>query len=811
MSHQHRPDLEDDDTGDSLDGLILSVVDSLGDGPDSQRHARPTSAPPVEGNSISQNLFLNERRDPLQEFLTKSPGQMLGGGIRKRPDQMPGQNQQQHMDGGNNNSQMGIDDVLSAFPNMSLSSPTSPLGQTAARFDFLDLSRSASNHYHTTTSGMHSAMPPPPVQDANHQRSLSQGSYGYPLGPQLLHQVSGHMTGSTPHSSPPLSESGEPALGEDRGEVEIQQQIQELQRRLWQQRQMSQHMKQSGNMVYPQQQQVSRMGSDGWAQQQQPRQQSYGTSGYNSSTVSNYVQGNMNGRYELQSYMDAPTFDRQPQYGHVQQPHQQHQQHQQHQSHHNSHGGGHQHHKSNMGHNSHSGQHQHNQQKMNMGGRNQQQHHHQQQQQQQVNLTAIPNGYGSSLGYPNASSTPPPMSNGTSSGTNALQADKLPADAPLEQLEGRFLQLAQEQNGCRYLQQRIAREGAPGAALVLREVFPHLVQLMMDPFANYMYQKLLEHASPDQRVRMLEAVRGSLLVASLNLHGTRSVQKHIEMGGKDARQRDIIAAELAPYVTKLSMDTNGNHVVQRMLQHLDRCEFVCEAIINDLLIVTRHRHGCCVVQRSLDAADSPMRVALIRKIEENALQLMQDPFANYTVQYVIENGRPGEGVRIIELIRGKMETLSKQKFSSNVVERCLSAAPAYLLQHLVDEAISCMGELLHDAFANFVAQKMLDPITTDLQARNIVAAMRPHLLDLNSSCSRRVANRIVKRFPELVADEVIQKVLGPGPGLIAVPMTLQGVPPPPPPHMAGMMRGPHMGHPHQMAVAAMRHPGAQMM
>ena len=153
--------MDDDDTGDSLDGLVLSVVDSLGDDPQGQRHARPTSAPPVEGNSISQNLFLNERqRDPIQEFLTKSPGQMLGGGLRKRAqEQIPGQPQGVN---GMSNMSANLDDVLSALPQMSLSSPTSPLGQNAARFDFLDLSRSASNHFHSS-GGIHSAAPPPPM------------------------------------------------------------------------------------------------------------------------------------------------------------------------------------------------------------------------------------------------------------------------------------------------------------------------------------------------------------------------------------------------------------------------------------------------------------------------------------------------------------------------------------------------------------------------------------------------------------------------------------------------------------------------
>lgn len=333
-------------------------------------------------------------------------------------------------------------------------------------------------------------------------------------------------------------------------------------------------------------------------------------------------------------------------------------------------------------------------------------------------------------------------------------------DAPLETMEGRFLQLAQEQNGCRYLQSRIAKEGSLGAHLVLQEVFPQLVSLMTDPFANYMYQKILDVATFDQRLAMLTQVRHSLLAASLNLHGTRSVQKHIEVASQHAsqdQQRLIIAQELAPHVTQLSMDTNGNHVIQRMLQHFhpNDCEFIFRAVMEDLVTVTRHRHGCCVVQRSLDASRGHVRDMLIARIEHFAIQLMQDQFANYTVQYVLEMGLGG---RIVEQILGRIEPLSKQKFSSNVVEKCIVAARPEVLERIVQECIVIMGSLLHDAFANFVAQKLLE-VANEVQSRRLVDAMRPHLLDLNLSCSRRVVSKIIKRLPDMVSDPVVLQVL----------------------------------------------------
>ncbi|KAH9251114.1 hypothetical protein BASA81_011013 [Batrachochytrium salamandrivorans] len=358
-----------------------------------------------------------------------------------------------------------------------------------------------------------------------------------------------------------------------------------------------------------------------------------------------------------------------------------------------------------------------------------------------------------------------------SSASSSLAIDKLlVSDAPLETMEGRFLQLAQEQNGCRYLQSRIAKEGSMGAHLVLREVFVHLVDLMTDPFANYMYQKLLDVASPEQRLAMLEQVRHSLLPASLNLHGTRSVQKHIEvasLNSKQERQRQIISQELSMHVTRLSMDTNGNHVIQRMLQHFhpSDCEFIFRAVVQDLILVTRHRHGCCVVQRSLDASVGPTRDRLIDIIEYHCLQLMQDPFANYTVQYVLDRGL---GERIVNQVLGKIESLSKQKFSSNVVEKCILAANPAQLEEICQECERCMGSLLRDAYANFVAQKLLE-VTTEPQSRRLVATMRPHLLELNLSCSRRVVNRVVKRFPDLVGDDIIQQVLSGGGGTASPP------------------------------------------
>lgn len=54
----------------------------------------------------------------------------------------------------------------------------------------------------------------------------------------------------------------------------------------------------------------------------------------------------------------------------------------------------------------------------------------------------------------------------------------------------------------------------------------------------------------------------------MNLHGTRSVQKVIEVCRGSPSQVALVVDALRDATVTLCLDTNGNHVVQRLLQHL---------------------------------------------------------------------------------------------------------------------------------------------------------------------------------------------------------------------------------------------------
>lgn len=54
-----------------------------------------------------------------------------------------------------------------------------------------------------------------------------------------------------------------------------------------------------------------------------------------------------------------------------------------------------------------------------------------------------------------------------------------------------------------------------------------------------------------------------------------------------------------------------------------------------------------------------------------ARRAAQDAFGNYVVQYVLELGHQEACARVLSVLKGHFPELAVQKFSSNVVERCL--------------------------------------------------------------------------------------------------------------------------------------------
>ncbi len=237
-----------------------------------------------------------------------------------------------------------------------------------------------------------------------------------------------------------------------------------------------------------------------------------------------------------------------------------------------------------------------------------------------------------------------------------------------------------------------------------------------------------------------------MLSIALNQHGTRALQKMVEYVSTP-EQIEIIVLALKDRVVELVQDLNGNHVIQKCLNKLgpENSQFIFDAVGRHCVIVGTHRHGCCVLQRCIDHAKGAQRAQLISAITSNAFSLVQDPFGNYVVQYILDLDEPLFTKPLCLSFAGNIPALSKQKFSSNVIEKCLRTADVETKRMMVEEMLHAneIEKMLRDSFANYVVQTAMDYADPDTKTR-MVDTIRPILPAIKQTPhGRRIASKIM--------------------------------------------------------------------
>ncbi|CAJ1971774.1 unnamed protein product [Sphenostylis stenocarpa] len=352
---------------------------------------------------------------------------------------------------------------------------------------------------------------------------------------------------------------------------------------------------------------------------------------------------------------------------------------------------------------------------------------------------------------------------------------------PLVKFEGYIYHLAKDQNGCRFLQRMVDEGTSEDAQIVFNGVIDDVVELMMDPFGNYLVQKLIDVCAEDERlqiVSMLTKEPGQLVKTSFNTHGTRVVQKLIATVNS-RNQIAMLRSAIQPDFLDLIKDLNGNHVIQRCLQYFscndnERQEFVVnyhgygydrwlykhkgntiselsrnfifDAATNFCVDIATHEHGCCVLQRCIDYSIGKYQDKLIKEICRHGLILAQDPFGNYVVQYIIEMEISSASSKLHSQFKGNYVNLSMQKFSSHVVEKCLMHI-AESRSRIVQEMLSFphFERLLADPYANYVVQRALG-VTKGSLHTSLVEAVRPHkILRTNPYCKRIFSRNLLNK------------------------------------------------------------------
>lgn len=347
-------------------------------------------------------------------------------------------------------------------------------------------------------------------------------------------------------------------------------------------------------------------------------------------------------------------------------------------------------------------------------------------------------------------------------------------------IKGHVVEFCQDQNGSRFIQQRLEVGSPTEREVVMEEVLPAIRRLRNDVFGNYVIQKLLEHGTQQMKREIRDTLQGEMLKLSLQMYGCRVIQKALET--LDDEDVPPLIDEYHNNVLSCIHDQNGNHVIQKCIEVMsdksraakakgeiskaqffeDQIEFIVSDALGNVEELSCHPYGCRVLQRILEHCPDPNRSKALNEIEKCHRILLDDQYGNYVIQHVLQYGRESDRESILEIVVSNgVLLLSRQKFASNVVEKLLKYGnPTQRLVIVRDmlkivddrsglevpegtQGTSAVLLMVRDAYANYVVQTTLDVLLEGEEKERLMEELNAHSTELkNYTFAKHIVSKL---------------------------------------------------------------------
>eukprot|EP01060_Flectonema_neradi_P002995 TRINITY_DN11877_c0_g1_i1.p1 TRINITY_DN11877_c0_g1~~TRINITY_DN11877_c0_g1_i1.p1 ORF type:complete len:608 (+),score=154.28 TRINITY_DN11877_c0_g1_i1:69-1892(+) len=192
----------------------------------------------------------------------------------------------------------------------------------------------------------------------------------------------------------------------------------------------------------------------------------------------------------------------------------------------------------------------------------------------------------------------------------------------------------------------------------------------------------------------------------------------------------VIVNEIVRWGPKVCTLINGRKIIQAVLAKFtaSSVEPIFDMIGCNLLQLATDQTGCVTIQRCLDhASNLKLKTQLQLQIMEATRYLIEDMYGNYVLQHAIKGDVVYSQILASKFI-GNVANYASNKYSSCVIEKCLTIGPDETREIICMEIIPNIKKLMWDGFGNFVVQSAVDTAPQSV-VDLLKDAIQPHIAD----------------------------------------------------------------------------------
>ena len=329
-----------------------------------------------------------------------------------------------------------------------------------------------------------------------------------------------------------------------------------------------------------------------------------------------------------------------------------------------------------------------------------------------------------------------------------------------------------DQTGCRLIQKKID-ENPEISNEIFESLYYELMTISTDLFGNYVVQKLLDNINIEKLEKFINLISIKFNYIATSTYGTRVIQKLLEILSKENTYIkedkskynnlfNILNKLIISNIVSLSSDSNSSHIIIKyvnVIKHPKNVEMF-ESVYNNFIPLCKDKHGCCVIQKCIEAGIKEQKEKLFNLSNQYCRQLISDQFGNYVIQYVVGLNNNIINKNIVIVIMEDLIHLCKEKYASNVIEKFIfikSSESKEVIQSIINHENN-LHQLIIDQYGNYIVQRILSIVTPNVRLDLLRLIVSWYEEIKNLSFGNRLITKLNERYPEF--NSMINNIYG---------------------------------------------------